>query len=103
MENLGKSGESSDPENDKSDFFRQTCGNFGPKTRFPRSPNRAASFGMLKTHFQDDVLFRLSLTWNKEPFLTREKPKKGSETGTFSPSLEETSPWDHAQIKERQI
>ena len=50
---VAPSTQTGNPENWKtklqvSPFF---LGSFGPKTRFQRSLNRAASFGMLETHF----------------------------------------------------
>ena len=36
----------------KIKFFPSNFRNFGPKTRFPRSPKPPASFGMVKTDFQ---------------------------------------------------
>ena len=58
---------------------------------------------MLETHLQDDLLFRFFSDLEQIAIPDEGKFRKGSETGTLHPSLEETSPWEHAQIKERQI
>ena len=69
-------------------------GNFGPKARFSRSPNRAASFGMLRAHVWDIHIFSIF----GRPIKNQ---NKNAETTTLNRSLEENSPWDHSQIKER--
>ena len=68
--------------------------NFGPKTCFPRSPNQAASFGILRAHFSDMFIFSSFVPPDKNQ-------QKYAETATCFRSLGENSPEDPAQVKER--
>ena len=75
-ETIWKNRKSRKPEKRKSKCFPSLFGNFGPNTCFPRSPNRAASFGMARAHVQDDVFFSTFSDLAKLSFLTKEKTQK---------------------------
>ena len=85
---------SENPQKWKSTVFPSNISNFSPKTRLPRSPNRAASFGRVGA---------ISETFLFCPTFVRpsKNQKNDAETATCYRSLQENSPWDHAQIKER--
>ena len=65
-----------------------------PENPFPEVPQSSCIFWDGRGPFSRRFIFSIFLRPSK-------KQKNDARTATFHPSLEENSPWDHAQIKER--
>ena len=70
------------------------CWKGRPENPFPEVPQSSCIFWDARNQFLRHFNF-----FDFRP--ARQKPKNDAETATFSPSLEENSPWNPAQIKER--
>ena len=83
-ENTRQSGNLENTENENPSVYRHVSRDFGPETRFLRSPDRAASFGMIRADFRVSICF--------EMLMTRRQSFKSNCRPLLSPRATETMP-----------